>query len=151
MQPNRCGQLNDKRPTSLVDMGENEADIKSSPRYDKDAEILAVRVGDKLVASQANYERISSDLDAIRREYTLESSAMLDDGATQRLMVASVNNNPWLGCLNEIYGGRVTYVGQTFTTVSFDRIYNTKLLVAAYTREPNLIGSAEPGHMSPKS
>ena len=142
---NRCGQLNDKLPPSLADMGENMVDVKRSPRSDRDAEILAVRVGTSLVASQATYKRISADLKAIRRVYKYTSSAVLGDGATQALILTSGYYDPlWLDCVNKVYGGKVNDIGQIFTIVRFHRVYNSKLLVAAYTSEPTLIRSAEP-------
>ena len=55
--------------------------MKKSPRDDRDAEILALRAGKQLVAADADYERFSADLKAIRGDYQCEISAALDMGA----------------------------------------------------------------------
>ena len=143
---NRCNQRHNKLPTSLVDMGENMADIKRSPQDDRDAEILAVRISDNLVASKGNYKRITADLKAIRRVYKRKTSAILGDGATQGLILQHGYDPFWLSCVNEVFGGRQIHVSPTI--VRFKRIYNAKLLVAAYTREPMYNGS--PGSVEPE-
>ena len=133
--------------------------IKKSPREDRNAELLGLRHGDQLVATDADYRRFATDLQAIRQKHefareisvrqrtstssvvlTLEHDEMLD-----KIVAGEISE---LNCMNSWYGGRIAHVSKSMkvVTISFNHIFNGTLIADAYASLPG-IKHAEPDCM----
>ena len=130
--------------------------MNKSPRDYRDAELLALRAGKQLVAADADYERFSADLKAIRGDYQCEISAELDKGTGSVLLKFNESSEAFkkvvageykgLDCLNAWYGGRIGHVMKSLgmVTVHFDHIFDRDLIAGAYASQAG-IKSASPG------
>ena len=117
--------------------------IKKSPRDDRDAEILALRAGKQLVASDTDYQRFAADLKAIRGDYQCEVCAAPDKGTDTMMLSfgesseefdkAVAGEHKSLDCLNAWYGGRIEDVWEDARSVfvKFDHIFYSDLIFGA--------------------
>ena len=128
-----------------------KAQMASSPRPQADAERLALRISKRLVASDADYSRIASDLAAIR------SFAKGDAGARSawvrvgvKTLILSVKPKAFkamvagdykgLDCLNDWYGGRVVNLltSTDMAIIEFRGLFYGPTIAQAYTSHPDI-------------
>lgn len=121
--------------------------IKKSPREDRNAELLGLRHGDQLVVTDADYDRFSTDLQAIRQKYDFAREISVSQRTSTSSVVLTLENDKMLKkvvdgeideleCMNSWYGGRIAHVSKSMNavTISFDHIYNGTLISDAYAR-----------------
>ncbi len=142
LKPPRCG---------LVPLLSTQALLRKSPRSDLDAERLALRLSEGLVADDDAYERIRGDLAAIRsvakgktvakRSWPHETT----QGVTLKpkpevLDALHAGTYRGLDCFNAWYGGRLlpTQPPIDFLFVQFDRWYFGEAIAQVYAQHPDI-------------
>jgi len=129
----------------------SKAQMASSPRKDQDAERLALRRTDELVAKESEYQRIAADLKAIRAS-TKDPGArgVFASFGTRALMLsmrptiiaaAAKGEYKGLDCLNAWYGGEQRNVLKSLDLVLiyFPALYHPKHIAAVYAKHPDVL------------
>ena len=133
--------------------------MRLSPRDNVDAERIALRTTDALIAPEDRYQRVVADLAAIR-------AVASDPGATGTFhsfgthslilsvtpeIVAAITAGRYtaLDCLHEWYGGRRVNVLKALdmVIVGFTPLYHPRRIAEAYVQHPDVLG-ADPDTMS---
>ena len=128
-----------------------KAQIASSPRANEEAERLALRSTEELVAPQAQYARILADLAAIRAAHPKPGARRLfGHFGTHTLIIelppaliakAVKGEYRGLDCLNQWYGGRITNAmgAVQMIFVGFPALYHPRRIVEAYRDHPDVL------------
>ena len=147
--PSGCG--------GLVMTG-TQAQMLQSPRADQDAERIALRTTDELVAPEDRYRRISADLTAIRAITSAPGAAgTFRSFGTDRLILAVApettaamvaGSYTSLDCLHAWYGGKRVNVLRALdmVIVSFSTLFHPRRIAEAYAGHPDVL-RAEPATM----
>ena len=140
----RCGALK---------MLGTQTEITQSPRADRAAERLALRTVDSLVAPEERYQRILSDLNAIRASIpSLSDADVFSSFGTRAVFLEltpevtkAVAKGTYRGfdCLHAWYGAArvkaLTSVDRVI--VYFRALYHPKRIRAAYGAHPDVLGT----------
>ena len=124
-----------------------------SPREDRDAERLALKLSDQLVARQSDYERVHRDLKLIRSKFPrmkriktlgrFGASSMTLHMKTEHLDQITAKTYRGLRCLNASFGGRFGYRFHSDhkVGVKFSAIYHPLRLAELYQLHPDVISA----------
>jgi hypothetical protein len=128
----------------------DKAQMARTPRKDGDAERLALRGTDDLVASDQRYQRIASDLQALREHTkddgiarvfpTFATDMVILQLSDETIQAQSEGSYHGLDCLNAWYGGKVTstLMGVKMIFISFPGLYNPQLVSKSYLAHPDV-------------
>lgn len=126
------------------------AQIAMSPRFDKDAERLALRTTEELIAPQDRYERIAADLTAIRTftkdpgarhvEPRFGTDSVMLEMAHENILALDEDRYKGLECLNSWYGGRHfnALKAMDMEMVSFTALFHPKRITELYGQHPDV-------------
>lgn len=130
-----------------------QAEITQSPREDEDAERLALRATDALVAPEARYQRILADLKAIRAAVpnpgasgvfpTFGTTAVFLQLTPAISQAVAAGTYRGFDCLHAWYGAKrvkpLTSVDMAI--VYFKALYHPQRIMAAYRVHPDVLGT----------
>ncbi|WP_437663412.1 hypothetical protein [Sorangium sp. So ce1182] len=125
------------------------AALASTPRADKEAEVLAIETTNELVAPERIYQRARRDLAAIRAAHPAVRDLRAAPDWANNLLVrlnggarASVNNNA-VACLNRVYNASamrpIGDILREVVVIEFKGRYNIPVLAREYARQPGVI------------
>jgi len=155
-----CWQLkpSDRSHCGAIPLLSTQEAMAKSPRVDLDAERLALRISEDLVAEDAAYERILADLKALRsfakgktvarRTWPHHSIQSVILKPKPEVVEAILDGSyQGLDCLNTWYGGRLLPVSPPidYIFVKFDRWYLGKKIAESYGRHPDIRWSGPSG------